>query len=531
MFLPPLVPPPADLVVRHARIWTDGRLTKATALAVRGGRIVYVGNDPRPYVGPRTKTVDAGNRLVTPGIVDSHTHVAESGPDFKYALDLRPATSRADFVKRVREWSAKLPAGAWLVGGGWSVESYPDRATPSRAWIDAATGDRPAVLTRMDGHSRLVNSAALRKAGIAKDGPPDPPGGSIERGPDGEPTGILTDTAMGLVSPPAPSFAQMEAGLRAAVAEANRHGVTAVSDVVGLAQFPVLARYAASPGRSLRFGLYRRVERAAEVSGAGPRVAGWLEPRGFKLYMDGSLGSRSAYMAAPFSKPLPTQPKGWRGLPRAGATNGEYRRIMAAAARENLQVIVHAIGDAANHDVLDLFAGVPGIAKRRFRVEHAQHLLPGDIPRFAQLGVIPSMQPYHKADDGRYCEEVIGTARSRTSYAYRDLLRAKARLAFGSDFDVVTLDPWIGIHTAVTGRIMGGKVWMPHQNVSFDQALDAYTRGGAYAMFREGDLGRLAPGYRADFVIVQGWPYKKNGTVGLRARATYVEGRLVARLS
>lgn len=522
LFLAPMF---ADLVVRHARIWTDGHLTKATMLAVRGGQIVYVGADAASYVGRKTRVVDAGNRLVTPGIIDSHTHVAESGPSFKYDLDLRPAVSRDDFVRRVRDWNVKLPQGVWMTGGGWSVESYPDKSTPSRAWIDAATGDRPTVLTRMDGHSLLANTAALKKAGITRD-TKAPAGGSVERGPDGEPTGILTDTAMGLAPVPGPTAAQAEAGLRAAVAEANRYGVTAVGDVVGDAQVGLVTRYTRTKDRSLRFALYRRVDDPSAVTlltKGFKGVPGWTELRGIKLYMDGSLGSRSAYMAAPYDKPLPSQPKDWRGLPRAGATDGTYRRIMTEAAKANLQVIVHAIGDGANRGVLNLFAAVPGIQGRRFRVEHAQHLLPADIPRFARLGVIPSMQPYHKADDGRYCEEVIGTARSRTSYAFRDLVRAKARLAFGSDFDVVTIDPWIGIHTAVTGQILGGKIWMPHQNLTFDQALDAYTRAGAYAMFRENDLGRLAKGYRADFVILEGEPYRS--TKGLKPAATYVDGR------
>lgn len=524
MLLALIAPPAADLVVRQARIWTDGKMTKATALAVKNGTILYVGTNPRPYIGATTKVIDAGNRIVTPGIIDSHTHVAESGASFKYDLDLRPAKSKADFIKKVQDWNTKLPAGAWLTGGGWSVESYPDKSTPSSAWIDDVTVNRPAVLTRMDGHSLLANSAALRKAGIDRNSK-SPEGGSIERGPDGKPTGILTDTAMGLIPVPAPTPQQMHEGLVAVVKEANRHGVTAVSDVVGAAAAQAALDYARTPRHSLRFSLYRRVDSAAEVRGGWPVVPGWLGTRGYKLYMDGSLGSRSAYMAEPFDKPLPTQPKGWRGLPRAGATDGEYRRILHAIAGHGLQAIVHAIGDQANHDVLDLFAEVPGIENRRFRVEHVQHLLPADIARFAKLGVIPSMQPYHKADDGRYCEEVIGTARSRTSYAFRDLVRSGARLAFGSDFDVVTIDPWIGIHTAVTGEIMGGEHWMTHQNLTFDQALDAYTRGGAFAMFREKDLGRLEPGYRADFVILNGDPYRKNGTKALRPIATYVDGR------
>jgi predicted amidohydrolase YtcJ len=335
---------------------------------------------------------------------------------------------------------------------------------------------------------------------------------------------------MGYVKPPPPSDAEATAGLDAVIEEAHRYGVTCSSEIIDGSLLPVWQAYASRPSRSFRAALFFRApnpETVAEVKRI-PEVPHWLMPRGVKLFMDGSLGSRSAYMATPFTTPLPTQPAGWRGIEKPGAKDGTYRRIIDAAAAANIQVIVHAIGDQANHDILDLFAATPEIEHRRFRIEHAQHLLPDDIPRFGQLGVIASMQPYHKSDDGRYCEEVIGTPRSMTSYAYADLRRTGARLAFGSDFDVVTINPWVGMATAVTGRISTGKVWMPHENIPLGAALDAYTRGGAFAMFMEDDLGRLAPDYRADFLILDRNPKPDGSDLGLvHPSAVYVEGKAV----
>ena len=244
--------------------------------------------------------------------------------------------------------------------------------------------------------------------------------------------------------------------------------------------------------------------------------------------MDGSLGSRTAWMLAPYTKPLPDQ-KSPTGLPRPGFSDGTYERGIREAAAANLQVIVHAIGDRANREILSLFEkAAPNLNGRRFRVEHAQHLTAEDIKRFGKLGVIPSMQPYHKADDGRYCEEVIGTARSRTSYAYRDLLNSGAQLAFGSDWPVVGDNPWLGIETAVTGKVLTGKTWMTHENITLNEALIAYTSAGAYAMKRENDLGQIKEGYCADFQILNASPFAKGvDFTKLHPDTLYVGGRKV----
>jgi hypothetical protein len=521
--------PPPDLVVMNARIWSDGRVVRGDCLAIRDGRFVYVGPFRPEMARSGTRVVDARGQMVIPGLIDSHTHLLEGGVGL-FELQLRPATSKADFIRRVKEWNEKLPPGQWLTGNGWSAESWPEKEQPTKEWIDAVTGDRPAFLTRMDGHSALANSAALRKAGITKDGPKDPPGGVIDRDANGEPTGMLREEAVGLVQPPPPTEEERYRGLLAAVKEANRYGVTTVSDIASVANFDLYRRYASQAEPTLRFALYARTDdwnRTITAVNAFKNVPGWAEARGLKAFMDGSLGSRTAFMHAPFNELPPGKPKDWRGVPMPGAVDGTYRQGFRAAAAAGLQVIVHAIGDQANHDLLNLYENIPDLKARRFRVEHVQHLMPGDIPRFARLGVIPSLQPYHKADDGRYCEAVIGADRSRHSYAFRSLLAANASMVFGSDWDVVTIDPFAGINTAVTGKILTGKVWQPQQNITLDQALSCYTSNGAYAAFWENEIGRIAPGFRADFVVLNQRTPTARTLDRLAPSEVYVEGRKV----
>ena len=521
-----------NLVIVNAKIWTDGKLTPATCMVVQGGRIAYVGPFTSRYSTKSSRILDAHGRMVIPGLIDSHTHLVESGPTL-VQLDLRDATSQSDFLARIRAYARKVPAGHWVVGSHWSAESWPERVPPNLADLDAAVGDHPAVFSRMDGHSELVNSLALRQSRITAAGPADPPGGVIDRDPTThEPTGMLRERAQGLVPLPNPTPEESYEGLKAAIKMANGYGVTSIADICSVSDVPTWRRYFKENEPTIRTGLYFRtlyweldVRRAKAVT----PIAGWMEPRGLKAYMDGSLGSRTAFMHEPFSEQLAGKPADWRGVPMPGAIDGTYARGFRLAADEDLQVIVHAIGDQANHDVLNLFAGIPNIQTRRFRVEHAQHLLPEDIQRFAKLGVIASMQPYHKADDGRYCDRVIGAKRSRSSYAFRSLTKAGATLAFGSDWDVVTIDPFAGIRTAVTGRIRTGKVWMPQENLTFDQALLGYTRNAAYAMKMENEIGSLKRGYCADFVILDGSPYRGESELAkVRPLSVFVDGRLVA---
>ncbi|MHC4428399.1 MAG: amidohydrolase [Planctomycetota bacterium] len=519
-------PTPAGLVVTNARIFSDGLPALAESFTVRDGRFVAVGEPPDEIRGD-DRHIDAGGRVIVPGLIDAHIHMLSGGANLPQ-LQLRDAGSREEFVQRIREWASDLEPGQWILGGRWSTESWDDPTQPTRAWVDEASGGHPLFLSRMDGHSALVNTRALELAGITAEGPPDPPAGVIDRDPvSGEPTGILREGAMDLVSRLVPSLNvsyRVEA-LRKAVAEALRSGITAVGDIPDIGDLEVYERLAAE-GSTIRFFLYPTatdwVAAARDVARFRGRP-GWVEVRGLKDYMDGSLGSRTAYMHEPY---LDGSPRG-RGLLRDGVEEGRLAVNLAAACEAGLQPIVHAIGDEANHLLLNMYlASCPGVL--RPRCEHVQHLLPEDIARFGSRGVIASMQPFHKADDGRYAESRIGADRARSSYAFKSLLDAGAVVAFGSDWPVVTLNPFKGMEAAVTGRILDGSVWQPQENITVAEALRCYTSRAAYAVFAERELGRIAPGYRADFVILEGSPFDVNPDWdAIRPHEVYVEGRLV----
>ncbi len=522
--------PPADLVVENARIWSDGLTGPATFAAITDGRFVYVGAPDPDFIGPGTERIDARGRLVIPGLIDSHVHMLNGGLGLSQLL-LRDAKDKDDFIRKVGEWAKSLPEGKWVLGGRWSTESWATPEQPTKEWVDPVTGSRPLYLPRMDGHSALVNSAALRLAGITKTGPPDPDGGVIDRDPaTGEPTGILRESAMGLVSRliPPPTREEKLAALVRAMREANANGITAVSDIPPFADLPVYEDLAKLEGISVRFFLYPTAEDWTEAARHRFRgKSGWIELKGFKAYMDGSLGSRTAYMRAPFNN-NPADQTNWRGLLREGVEDGKIEKNFKAAAAANKQSIAHAIGDEANHMLLDMLSrAYPNLKTARCRSEHTQHLLPNDIARFAQLGVIASMQPYHKADDGRYAESYIGAERCKSSYAFRSLLRAGAIVAFGSDWPVVTINPFLGIEAAVTGKTLDGKYWQTQENLSMAEALRCYTSNGAYAAFAEKEIGRLAEGLRADFVILDVMPNAEPNWPNVKPFAVYVEGKKV----
>jgi len=503
---------PADLVVRNARVWTDGPESGAAFFAVRNGRFVHVGDPDESLIGRRTEVIDAGNRRVLPGLIDAHAHMLSGGSHLSQ-VNLRPAESKQDFIRRVEAWARSLPEDAWVLGGRWTTEDWASERDPSREWLDDATGGRPAYLPRMDGHSALVNSEALRRAGIDEHAPPDPEGGVIDRDPQtGEPTGVLRESAMGLVSRliPEPTTQDKMRALRRAVTHANSFGVTAVGDIPGMDDMEAYARLNEETP-SVRFFLYPVAGdwRAAHEEIRGHEIHdGRVQFRGFKAYMDGSLGSRTAYMAEPFDN-NPDHEHDWRGLLREGIEDGRFRRNAQAAADLGVQTIAHAIGDQANHLLLDTLEQVygPSLRASRCRSEHAQHLLPGDVARFGRLGVIASMQPYHKADDARYAEDYIGPERSESSYAFRSLLENGAVVAFGSDWPVVTISPWLGIEAAVTGKTLAGQRWQTQESISVEEALKCYTSRAAYACFAEDEIGRIREGLAADFLVLNQDPF------------------------
>ena len=503
----------ADLIIINGNIWTGVRgAPRAQALAIVGERIAAVSSNEaiRALAGANTKTIDARGRLVVPGITDAHVHLIGGGLQLS-RVDLRDAKDRAEFVRRLAERAKTLRPGEWILGGQWTVDSWADPANPRKEWVDAATPHTPIFLTRMDGHQALANSAALKLAGIDAKGPPDPQGGIIERdAKTGEPTGILKDDAMNLISAriPPPSAEERTAALRAAMDHLHRFGVTGVHDMSDPDDLPVYAQARAAGTLTLRIHSFLQVSdwsKYFDTVAKYPRDDSWWRVAGFKGYMDGSLGSRSAFMREPYSDAGPDN-KYPRGLLVDQADPfEEFQQQILRADAAGLQLAVHAIGDEAIHLILggyDAVRRTNAPRDRRHRIEHAQHLLPEDIARFAKLGVIASMQPLHKADDGRWAEKALGPKRSQTTYAFRSLLDAGATVAFGSDWPVVESDPFAGMAAAVTGRTLDGKVWVPEQNVTAEQALTAYTVTPAYAAYQERSVGTLEAGKLADVVIL-----------------------------
>ena len=503
---------PADLVLTSARIWTgDPARPEAEALAVRGDRIVAVGSNQEINAlrGLKTVVVDAHGRRVVPGFIDAHTHMSMGGLNL-LAVDLRQTKDEADFTRTLAAFAKTRPAGQWLTDGAWDHEQWAVPKLPTHKLLDPATGDRPTCLSRQDGHMVVCNGLALKLAGITRQ-TPDTPGGVIVKDESGEPTGVLKDGAMDLIFKirPARTQAEILEGLRAAMKHAAKSGVTSVQDLPGdPLDVPAWTELHKAGEMTVRVDYRPSLSAWEKVKGMQASVGtdAWFRLGGVKGYMDGSLGSGTALMFEAFSdEPGNTGVYAAEAIPPS-----TLEERVAGADAAGLQVVVHACGDRANSELLDIFERVEkknGGRDRRFRIEHAQHLRTQDIPRFAQLGVIASMQPYHAVDDGRWAERRLGKERSSTTYAFRSLLDAKATLAFGSDWDVAPLSPILGIAAAVTRRTIDGKNpggWYPEQKITAEEALRAYTVSAAYSGFEEKEKGSLEPGKLADFVVLSG---------------------------
>jgi len=496
----------ADIVVHNAAVWTGVRgAPDAQAIAVRGGRIIAVGGSVgvNRQIGPRTRVVDGTGKMVVPGFIDSHAHFVSGGASLA-SVQLRDARTREEFVRRIRDYARTLPRGAWITEGNWDHSLWGGEL-PRKEWIDSVTPNNPVWINRLDGHMALANSAALRAAGVTA-ATADVEGGEIVRGPGREPTGILKDNAQALVDRIVPGLTpeQQDRALDAAMRYVAERGVTSVDHMGGWGDLRAFRRAHAAGRLRTRISAAVSLDdwaRLRDTVAARGRGDEWLRIGGLKGFVDGSLGSHTAAMHQPFSD-----------APRdSGLLVSPPDSLYAwtsAADRAGLQVMVHAIGDRANTLILDLFERVArenGARDRRFRVEHAQHIRPADIPRFGRLGVIPSMQPYHAIDDGRWAEAVIGPERSRGTYAFRTLIDTGARPAFGSDWFVAPPTPLEGIYAAVTRRTLDDKHpggWVPEQKITVEEALRAYTADAAYAAFAEGEKGTLEPGKLADFVLI-----------------------------
>lgn len=525
----------ADLVITNARVRTmDERRPEAEAVAVVGNRIVAVGSDAeiKRLVGPATRTIDAGGRLVLPGFNDAHVHFMNGGFQLS-SVDLRDADSPQEFAERIRRYAERLPPGRWITGGDWDHERWPGAPLPTKELIDPFTKDRPVFVNRLDGHMALANSYVLKLAGITRQ-TPDPPGGEIVRDPrTGEPTGILKDAAMSYVYRvmPEPSFEEKLEAARRATEHAASLGVTSVQDMSAGADvgvYQVLLERGELKTRIYAVSPLPQWERLQAVGVRAAFGSAMLRIGGLKGFADGSLGSTTALFFEPYNDAPNT-----RGL--ASDEMPHMLERVRGADRAGLQVMIHAIGDRANHEILSIYEQVArenGERDRRFRIEHAQHIRPQDIPRFGRAGVIASMQPYHAIDDGRWAEKRIGPERIKTTYAFRSLLDANATLAFGSDWTVAPLNPLLGIYAAVTRRTLDGKNpngWVPAQKITVEEAVRAYTVGSAYAEFAEKEKGRIAPGMLADMVMLSQDIFRLDPIEIEKTRVllTVVDGRIV----
>ncbi len=529
----------ADLVIVNGMVWTGASsgAPQSGTVAVRGNRIFLIGDSAAiaDRVGRRTQVLDAGGGLVMPGFGDAHAHFVDGG--FQLAsVDLRDAATPEEFVRRIGAFARELAPGQWILGGDWDHELWPDTPLPRRDWIDSVTPNHPVFVSRLDGHMALANSAAIRAAGVTRD-TPTPVGGEIPRDPlTGVPQGIFKDEAMNLIwaAVPARSPQEIDSALTRALAHAASLGVTAIAHVsaswADLASFRRLRQAGKLTLRAyvyLPLSQWRAAADTVRASGPGDD---WVRIAGLKGVVDGSAGSRTALFFEPYADSAD-----YAGIL---TTPEESLRVwIGNADSAGLQVAVHAIGDRANallFQIFDSVARAHGERDRRFRNEHAQHLRREEIPLFARMNVIPSMQPYHAIDDGRWLERRIGRGRSLTTYAFHSLLAAEARLAFGSDWTVAPLDPALGLYGAVTRRTIDGANpmgWFPEERIVLAQALRAYTAGTAYAVFAEGKWGTLAPGYYADVVVLDrdAFALPPESLAVMRVRYTIVGGRLVYR--
>jgi len=497
--------PAATLVLLKGRIRTlDGDRT-AEALACRGERIVYVGTNAgaRALAGPDTQVIDLHGATAVPGLTDAHFHLIGLGTT-QTQLDLSAVWDRAALLARIREYASAQPAGAWVQGRGWDQTRWTPPDFPTAADLDAVTVGHPAWLRRVDGHAGWANTAALRAAGVTKD-TPDPSGGKIHRDAQGNPAGVFVDRAMALIDGvmPEPAPEQTLAAIEAGQQICLRYGLTGIHDCGNGSATLELFKRAEREGR-LQMRMYVMARgpgtEMEKVIAQRPYRSGLLTIRCVKFVMDGALGSRGAALLAPYS-----DDPGNEGLLLIDPlVYGDAVRKCVAA---GWQVATHAIGDRGNRVVLDAYAEAlkgrnPKAA--RLRVEHAQIVALDDLKRFAPLGLIASMQPTHATSDMRWAEQRVGPERIKGGYAWRTLLKAGVVIAGGSDAPVESASPALGLYAAVTrqdadGYPPGG--WYPEQRMTAREALEAFTKGAAYAAFQERDLGTLTVGKLADITV------------------------------
>ncbi len=509
-------PGPAEAIYFHGHILTgegleQNRLAFVTALATRNGRILAAGSDDTilKLADDRTRKIDLAGAFVMPGFNDAHVHLGAAG-NSKLTVLLVGSSSLEDMKKRVHDAAIVSAPGHWLTGFGWDHTLWPTRQLPTRQDLDAVSGDHPAIFVRVDHHIAVANTAALKAATITG-ATPDPAGGKIDHDSQGQPTGILRETAMGLVQRqvPPPTHEERFRGLELVMAEAVSHGVTSTQDNSDWDDFLVMEEIEKQEKLPARVSEWLYFTDPLEVlkqhRDAHPKDDPLLHTGMLKGYMDGSLGSRTAALKAPYA-----DDPGNAGIPRFDQQ--KLNAMTIERAKAGFQLGFHAIGDRATSMALDAFAlGLEarqkalasGMDGSRYRIEHAQILDPADILRFKKLGVIASMQPNHLLTDMNWAEDRLGPQRAGYSYAWKAFLDAGVPLAFGTDYPVEPITPFRGVYAAAIRKNEAGtKSYFPENKLNIGQALYAYTQGSAYAEFAEKKKGKLLPGFYADFVVL-----------------------------
>lgn len=496
----------------NTKVWYNGKIYTvnpkqpwAEAIVTAGDEIKFVGSS-KEALQFSGEQIDLENKLVLPGFIDSHVHFMIGGLSLT-KLDLGDAASKDDFRSKIIQHVKENTAG-WIEGGNWNHLQFDKKVLPTKEWVDDLTGDRPLYLTRVDIHTALVNSAALKIAGITKD-TPDPDGGEILRDEQtGEPTGILKDTAMNLVSShiPAPTDSDYNDAMNAAQNEALKNGITSVHDITEEKYYHIYQKFADEGKLRTRLNCIHpinEIEELLENNRLNKTRNKFFRSNALKAFADGSLGSNTAWFFEPYADDPNT-----KGLPTAYMTNGNFKKWALLADKSNVQLAVHAIGDRSVSEVLDVFEEIVTAnpeRDRRFRIEHVQHIKEKDIERMKKLNVIASMQPSQLYDDGVWAEEKVGKERLKGTHAVKTLLDSGIKVCLGSDWTVTPLDVIHGIDIAVNRKIKDGSNpngWIPSEKISVKEAVKAYTIDAAYASFEEKYKGSIEMGKLADFIVL-----------------------------
>uniref|UniRef100_A0A832G1J6 Amidohydrolase n=1 Tax=Ignavibacterium album TaxID=591197 RepID=A0A832G1J6_9BACT len=480
----------------------------AEAVVTHNNKIIFVGStsEAKKIIDNFTEVIDLNGKLMLPGFIDNHVHFV-SGGFYLLGIDLRPANSTSEFKSILKEYASKHP-GKWITGGYWNHENWEVKDLPTKEMIDEVVHDQPVFVERLDGHMGVANSLALKMAGITKDTETSE-GGLIVKDPlTGEPTGVLKDNAMNLIYKiiPEPTEEENYEALLAALEEAKKLGITSVHDITFADALKAFERAKAEGKLTCRIYTrwpiadYKSLVEKNIKAGYGDEL---IKLGSLKAFADGSLGSSTAWFFEKYNQDTTTY-----GLPMDIITDGSMEKWCLDADKNGLQLSVHAIGDRANSYMLDLFEKIVNTNPkwdRRFRIEHAQHVRFQDIPRFAELGVIASAQPYHCIDDGVWAEKRIGPERIKYTYPFKSFLEAGVKLCFGTDWYVAPLNPLLGLYAAVTRRTLDDKNpdgWIPEQKISIEDAIKCYTINSAYAAYEENIKGSIEVRKLADLIVL-----------------------------